>query len=345
LVETIEKLLMQNTSNTPNTSTSTSRIANLPIDELENHGFQSRAAISKEVVNDYAAHMAGDGPPLPPIVVFECQYGYYLADGFHRVEAAKQAGLDTISVDIRMGDHDAAKWYSIGANQSHGLRRSAADKRNATKMALEMQPDMSDRAIATYVGVSHTTVASVRSGGHMATSNETRTGLDGKKYPIPPVPEEPSDPGGQLSTSDSSPPVRSYPPERPDSAQEPSPHDHSEVLDNINRRIPYGVLPMWEQAEETREVLKFLGKLKSTLKKAENSKDVNYVELNFGQLIPMVGNFSDMIKRAIPFTICPNCQAQQHDRCNFCQGKGMISKHKWDVAVSEELKEIAKVAG
>jgi hypothetical protein len=62
------------------------------------------------------------GAMFPPVVVFFDGAEYWLADGFHRILAAKQLGLAEIAADVREGGR---------ANVSHGLKRFNRDKRNA----------------------------------------------------------------------------------------------------------------------------------------------------------------------------------------------------------------------
>jgi hypothetical protein len=99
---------------------------------------QSRKAINPETVADYAEVMkTGSDDAFPPIVVFHDGSHYWLADGFHRYEAAEKAGLGSIKVDVRSGDRREAILHSVGANTTHGLRRTNADKRRAVSMLLE----------------------------------------------------------------------------------------------------------------------------------------------------------------------------------------------------------------
>jgi hypothetical protein len=56
--------------------------------------------------------------------------------GFHRVAGTAKAGLKGISADIRQGTQRDAKLFSVGANASHGLRRTNEDKRRAVTMLL-----------------------------------------------------------------------------------------------------------------------------------------------------------------------------------------------------------------
>lgn len=76
------------------------------------------------------------GAVFPPVVVFFDGLEYWLADGFHRVNAAIQAGIEHINVDVKEGDKRDALLYAVGANSSHGLRRTNEDKRNAVMLLL-----------------------------------------------------------------------------------------------------------------------------------------------------------------------------------------------------------------
>jgi ParB-like chromosome segregation protein Spo0J len=44
------------------------------------------------------------GAKFPPVVVFHGGRKYWLADGFHRVDAAEAAGLDKILAEVRKGE-------------------------------------------------------------------------------------------------------------------------------------------------------------------------------------------------------------------------------------------------
>lgn len=108
----------------------------LPITDIRTDGgTQSRVQLDWIAVNEYAAAMR-EGAQFPPVVVFHDGAEYWLADGFHRVRAAEHAELDTIAVDVRQGTRRDAVLYSVGANSSHGVRRTNADKRAAVLLLL-----------------------------------------------------------------------------------------------------------------------------------------------------------------------------------------------------------------
>lgn len=126
-------------------------------------GTQSRACISEQVVADYAdAMLAGD--QFPPIVVFFDGAAYWLADGFHRYQAYVRAKVKSVAADIRQGTQRDAILFSVGANASHGLRRTNDDKRRAvlTLLSDKEWSKWSDREIARHCVVDHKTVAGLR---------------------------------------------------------------------------------------------------------------------------------------------------------------------------------------
>lgn len=145
-------------------------------------GTQSRVAISMNVVAEYMEAMRG-GSVFPPVVVFFDGEQHWLADGFHRLAAAKRLARHEIDADVREGTVRDARLFSIGANASHGLRRTNACKRNCVNMLLDDAEwsQRSSRWIAKAAGVSHPTVLKWRERrGGMSTR---LVGVDGRKNP------------------------------------------------------------------------------------------------------------------------------------------------------------------
>jgi len=126
-------------------------------------GTQPRAEISNEVVQDYAQDML-QGAKFPAVVVFYDGAAYWLADGFHRVAAAKVARLAEIDVDVRQGTRRDAILYAVGANGAHGFRRSNDDKRRSVITLLDDAEwsQWSSNKIAEKCAVSHTFVDRIR---------------------------------------------------------------------------------------------------------------------------------------------------------------------------------------
>jgi hypothetical protein len=127
---------------------------------------QIRVDWNEEAVREYAEQMER-GTEFPPLLVFfdEPNNRMILADGFHRLAAHMQIRPnDFILVEQRLGDVEDARWAAIIANQSHGIRRTSADKRNAIGQAFRHVNGVgeSNLKIATALGVDDKTVASVR---------------------------------------------------------------------------------------------------------------------------------------------------------------------------------------
>jgi hypothetical protein len=134
---------------------------------------QSRVEMSDEVVTDYADAMK-EGATFPAVTLFHDGATYWLADGFHRVAAAEEAGVESIAADVRQGGVRDAELYALGVNDTHGLRRSRADKWRAVEKALSDAElaTWTDNAIAKQCSVSHHFVAKVRAS--LGTNQETQ---------------------------------------------------------------------------------------------------------------------------------------------------------------------------
>jgi hypothetical protein len=148
-------------------------------------GTQIRAALDEATVAAYAEAIKA-GVKLPPVRVFDDKKTLWLSDGFHRVEARLRAGGDIVEVERLVGGKREALLDAIGANATHGLPRSNADKRRAIE-AMLADPEWvtwTDRRIAAAAHVGHELVARVREetiGGNAIAP--TRQAADGRKFP------------------------------------------------------------------------------------------------------------------------------------------------------------------
>ena len=155
-------------------------LASIVIDDR----FQTRAAIDHAAIEDYIEAIRVTGRwPFPPIKIVS----QFLVDGFHRVTAAKRVAADPetavelrkslqsipcerVSVDLTSDNIPMlALQHALAANQTHGLRRTQADKRRSVELAIEQWPIESDRQIAKLTGTTHPFVAKVRRELHVET--------------------------------------------------------------------------------------------------------------------------------------------------------------------------------
>jgi len=127
-------------------------------------GTQPRAVLSDETIKEYAEAMRA-GAQFPPVTVFHDGKHLWLADGFHRVGAARMVNAEgVIEAGVRQGTRRDAQWYSFGANKAHGLRRAPGDPRRSIETILAdaewgLVPQTD---IAAHVGVSPAYVSQVK---------------------------------------------------------------------------------------------------------------------------------------------------------------------------------------
>lgn len=145
---------------------------------------QSRAEINQDVVSEYAEILKKG--KLPAIKLFRDKENYYIADGWHRYEAAKRIGAKMIEAEFETGTLRDAIYYSISSNLDHGLRRTNSDKRKSVSMLLEDKKwaQMSNLQVCEKAGVSLGLVKIIKSElknslGYIAKSNLI-TGKDGR---------------------------------------------------------------------------------------------------------------------------------------------------------------------
>lgn len=126
-------------------------------------GTQPRAQTEENVIQEYADAMR-EGVQFPKVIVFYDGAAYWLADGFHRVEAAKRVGHTDIAAEVRQGTQRDAILFSVGANADHGLRRTNFDKQRAVQRLLsdDEWANWSNREIARRCAVSESLVRSLR---------------------------------------------------------------------------------------------------------------------------------------------------------------------------------------
>lgn len=139
-------------------------------------GTQSRARLDGDTIRDYAEAMLA-GTEFPPVTLYYDGKDYWLADGFHRLDAARRAGVDSLGADVRQGTRRDAVLFSVGANSGHGLRRTNADKRRAVETLLsdEEWRNWSDHEIARKCAVGHDLVRKLRSELSLAFNASERT--------------------------------------------------------------------------------------------------------------------------------------------------------------------------
>ena len=112
--------------------------------------------------DEYGERMKA-GEKFPPIDVFFDGKDYWLADGFHRIQAYVMAVPgEAIECNVFQGTLQDAQWHSYSVNKTHGVRRSNHDKERAVKLALAHPQRLEQKQyqIAGHCGVSEFLVRS-----------------------------------------------------------------------------------------------------------------------------------------------------------------------------------------
>jgi ParB-like chromosome segregation protein Spo0J len=122
----------------------------------------------------------------PPIVV--ASRTMTVLDGIHRVAAARQLGMTSITAHLFEGDDDAAFVEAVRQNVEQGLPLSLAERRRAAGRLLMSAPDRSDRVIGEICGLDHKTVARLRDECGRPTGDvprsDVRVGRDRRTRPV-----------------------------------------------------------------------------------------------------------------------------------------------------------------
>lgn len=128
---------------------------------------------------------------FPAVVAYYDGSTYWLGDGFHRVQAARDAFNEaanlSIPCEVRSGTRRDAILHAAGANASHGLRRTNADKQRAVETLLRDNEwaAWSNSGIARRCAVDEKTVRNMRSRLEATSElpkSDTRKGADGRTY-------------------------------------------------------------------------------------------------------------------------------------------------------------------
>jgi hypothetical protein len=295
---------------------------------------QARERLDQETVAEYAQAME-DGADLPPIVCYHDGSTYWLADGFHRYHAARKRGEKLLDAQVIKGSRDDARWHAAGANTAHGLKRSPADKRRAVRLALELRPNLSDRAIAEHCGVHHQMVATQRAngsgGGIIHLPAQPRVGLDGKTYPArrpepraqaTESPVEPSDPWKDSEGEDE--PAAA--PAKAAAAAKPA------RADMRGRTLPDNIADAF--VDQRAEVNEWLAKFRNISDRLLGQRTKSgYASIAWPEIEAALLRVANAVRaEALPYAVCPYCSG---DGCDACKGNGWLPRAGWQCVAPE----------
>jgi uncharacterized ParB-like nuclease family protein len=300
-------------------------VSYLKKESIQTKGMQVRAHLCEETVQEYVEAMAA-GAKFPPVIVFHDGTNYWLADGFHRLEAWKRNGVENVKAEVKEGTRIDALKFAFSANNSHGLRMSNEDKRKVVlivyenRVALGLGEVPSANSVAEMCGVHHSfagkqlaTVASWRD----ATE---RQGADGKKrsLPIPPprppvmpptgarfpIPPSRDGSGGGASSEGKHDEDQGF------GGQDLSPSSvrPAHLTDMLGNHVPQNIAELWMRRTELMEVVKLVQKGRLAVAKAQDAGDPLWGNFNFSSVMMHIDNALAHLKGAVPHCVCVYCQ-------------------------------------
>ena len=318
-------------------------VLKLKIEELNTRDLQTRAALNEDTVSDYAEAMER-GDKFPPVTVFTDGAEYYLADGFHRVEALRRIGKKAVVAELQDGDYKAALLYALKANSTHGLRRTNADKRHALEMAWNAREHLfggepSNALLADTCGVTRQWVIKwLQEQGVNRLHPDAPAAPTMPTRPVRPITaENGNDQAANVQVSAPMMPVRRVgrdgktytvpvaAPVRPAMPTRPAKPAHVVPLDRFGTEIPIEINAAFEQ-EELNEVIRHISEARSLLRAALDSGVETFKAVRQDALIQL-NNAYNFVKSAKAHCVCRICQG---NGCKACHERGWQTEEEYE---------------
>lgn len=307
---------------------------------------QPRAELVDSAIKEYADALdAGD--KFPPVTVYHDGKSYWLADGFHRWHAHSRLDRTEIMADVHTGSRRDAILHSVGANATHGLRRTNEDKRQVVLTLLQDEEwaQWSDSEIGRKCGVDHKTVGKYRkeleSIGEFPRCS-TRQTKDGRQYPADRIaPESPSkgaddpefdEPAELESFDDDDGPENPY--EQAGPGRRPDGRDHPDMNRVMKpREFPGGQKPDPNLPDSTplREVQRLTQQARKQVKELVGTPLGAF--LDHQQIDASLKHVFDAAKFAAPHITCPKCKGKG---CASCRLQGWLPKPHYERLPEDE---------
>jgi hypothetical protein len=315
---------------------------------------QTRAETDAATVAEYAERMR-DGAKFPPVTVF-CDAEadtLWLADGIHRVDAAKAIGFKAVKAEVTAGTKTDALRFALLANVTHGKAANTnADKRKRLEMAWanrrelwprEDKADPSAAVLAEACGISvrtavrflqdvqPMTMSQVQSdGGNVSTCDNV---IGSRQSTRPPVPVRRT--FGLDGKVRQVTPVRNAVPVRPAAPTSPTrtppAYDHAKgvMTDRFGVEIPMAIRDAFKAETVRDEIETHLRTAATLLKRAMDEKDPSVAQFRQADLIDLQ-NAVRTAKFTRPHCVCRICQGNGRGSCTACHETGFQTQAQYD---------------
>ena len=294
------------------------------IGNLTKDGLQTRVALDERTVQEYADAMR-DGDNFPPVKVFMDGSRCWLADGFHRVEAATRAGRTVIDADTAKGGFiDALRW-ALGCNAKHGKRITNEDKQNAMQMAWDNRQalfggDPSGALLAETCGV-HRNTASAFISEHI--QMPSKRGIQSAQNVQ--IVKMPTRKVVTVSGSTYSAPVRPVRPAAAKPPTRPAAPAHVVPTDRFGVEIPVPLQAAFD-GDGLAEVYAQISSARTRLRFGLQNNVAEFAAVRQDALVQLDNAYS-FVKSAQPFCVCRMCQGQG---CKACHKRGWQTEDEYE---------------
>lgn len=299
---------------------------------------QTRAGTDADTIRTYAEAM-DDGAQFPDVTVFTDGETYWLADGFHRVLAAKSNGKTAISADVRKGTEDDAVVFGGTANNKQGKRPTMADVQHFLSMVWERREAIfggtpTGGNLAERCGVSRATgerfvqrklaempKAPVRpTASKIQSKMPTRpthlVGANGRAYPVRPAPKVAETTSAPVSPTVSKTQLKM--PTRPTRQHPVMP------VDRYGTEIPVEMQEAFEPSPLA-DILSCISKARVALRKGFEDKDPAFAAVRQDALVNL-NNAYNFVNAAEPHCVCRMCQGTG---CKACHERGWQTEEEY----------------
>jgi len=284
----------------------------IEIDTLVTDGMQVRAGMDEKAIVEYAAALR-DGTVFPPVVVYETMnHVRYLADGFHRVAAARLAGFAEIEAHVTAGSHADALAFAFKANRFNGVRMTNEDKRHALEIAWENREELfggipSKRKLADVCGVG-TSLALEFIAAKSGVDDSSTPPLCKIDTPETPVPEEVTDdPLGNLARTQLG---------------------HGQ--DRYGSYIPENIREVFH-AKGLNDTIRLARNLKKSILFHREHEDRSFMGVPQLVLVDMQ-NLLNRLVLSRPWCVCRRCAGEG---CHACSGTGFQTRRQYEANPNE----------
>lgn len=319
----------------------------IKLSKLIKDGLQTRVALNEQTVTDYADSIR-NGAKFPPVTVVKDGSKYYLADGFHRVEATSRAGKINIEANVKEGKFIDALRIALMANADHGLRRTNADKRRTLEIAWENRQDLfggdpTAPLLAKACKVHENTArlylqevqplqnVGVHNSAEGVDNSETGTKTAAKAVGAPPTarprvvapaPVRRVGVDGKLRTVPV--PKRPIPVlERPVAVPVPK-HAPGVIVDRFGVEVPTAIRGAFTDVTLD-EVAHHISVARSMIRRMKDEKNPAYMQLSDSASIELDNAFRE-VRFAKPYCVCRMCQG---DGCKACGEAGFQTEAQY----------------